>query len=70
MNKGLIFTFSFAIGAVVGSVATWKLLKTRYEQRARDEIEEVRAYYASTNSEITKDDSAESSNEEQNDSTV
>lgn len=45
MNKGIIFTFGLAIGAVAGSVVTCKLVKEKYEQLAREEIEEVRAYY-------------------------
>lgn len=47
MNKGFIFTFAFVLGAAAGSVATWKFVKTKYEQLAREEIEEVREYYAS-----------------------
>lgn len=46
MNKGFIFTFAFAIGAAAGSFVTWKIVKTKYEQLAREEIEEVREYYA------------------------
>lgn len=47
MNKGFIFTIAFTFGAAVGSVVTWQLLKNKYEQLARDEIDEVRGYYAS-----------------------
>lgn len=46
MNKGFIFTFAFAFGAAAGSAVTWKLLKTKYEQLAREEVNEVREYYA------------------------
>lgn len=46
MNKGFICIVSFAVGAIGGSIATWKLLKTKYEQFAREEVEEVREYYA------------------------
>ena len=49
MNKGFIFTIAFTLGAAAGSVVTWQLLKTKYEQLARDEIDEVRGYYASKN---------------------
>lgn len=60
MNKGLIFTFSFAIGAAAGSLVTWRLLKTKYEQLAREEIEEVRAFYANKYGECDNDISTES----------
>ena len=46
MNKGFIFTFGLAIGAAAGSVVTWKLVKGKYEQLAREEVNEVRAYYS------------------------
>lgn len=35
----------FSLGAAVGSVITWKLIKTKYEQIAQDEINEVREFY-------------------------
>jgi hypothetical protein len=40
MNK----FFIFAIGAAAGSVVTWKLLKTKYEKIAQDEIESMKDY--------------------------
>lgn len=46
MNKGIIFTFGLAIGAAAGSVVTWKLVKEKYERLAREEVNEVRAYYS------------------------
>ena len=38
LNKILIFT----AGAAIGSAVTWKLVKTKYERIAQDEIESVR----------------------------
>ena len=35
----------FASGAAIGSVVTWKLVKTKYEQIANEEIREVKDYY-------------------------
>lgn len=57
MSKGFIFTFAFAVGAAVSSAVTWKLTQKKYEQLAREEIEEVREYYASKDKEknITED---------------
>ena len=51
MNKGLVGTLAFVIGAAAGSLVTWKIVKTKYEQLAREEIEEVREYYATKDKE-------------------
>lgn len=45
MSNGIKYFVTFTLGAAVGSVAAWGLLKSRYEQRAKEEIEEVREYY-------------------------
>lgn len=46
MNNTLSKILVFAAGATIGSVVTWKLVKTKYEQIAQDEIESVKeAYY-------------------------
>ena len=42
MNKILIFAF----GAAIGSVVTWKLLKTKYELIAQEEIDSVKEVYS------------------------
>ena len=34
--------FIFVAGAAVGSAVTWKLFKSKYEQIANEEIEEMR----------------------------
>ena len=44
MDKKVIF--SFLIGAGVGSITTWKLLKTKYEQIAQEEIDSVKDVYS------------------------
>ena len=36
--------FIFALGAAAGSIVTWKLLKTKYEKIAQDEIESMKDY--------------------------
>lgn len=35
----------FAFGATIGSAVTWKLLKTKYEQIAKEEIESVKEVF-------------------------
>ena len=60
MNKNaLINIATFAIGAAVGSVATWKLLKTKYENIAQEEIDSVKEAFAEevkTNKEPIEDE--------------
>lgn len=45
MSNGIKYFVTFTLGAAVGSVAAWSFLKSKYEQLAKDEIEEVREYY-------------------------
>lgn len=45
MNNTLNKLFIFAAGAAVGSVVTWKLVKTKYEQIANEEIESVKEVF-------------------------
>lgn len=48
MNKDLLVKGSiFVAGAAVGSVVTWKLVKTKYEQIANEEIESVKETFSS-----------------------
>lgn len=42
MNNKLFGAIIFATGAVIGSVATWFAIKTKYEQIAQDEIDSVK----------------------------
>lgn len=45
MNNTLNKLFIFAAGAAIGSVVTWKLVKTKYEQIANEEIESVKEVF-------------------------
>lgn len=66
MNNTLSKIFIFAAGTAIGSVVTWKLVKTKYEQIAQEEIESVREMYAASSKpkEDTEDDTDEEDNEE------
>ena len=44
-SKGMAF-LAFIVGAGMGSVSTWKLLKRKYELIAQEEIDSVKAAYA------------------------
>ena len=46
MNNVTSIAFAVTIGAAVGSVVTWKLLKTKYEQIANEEIASVKEVYS------------------------
>ena len=45
MSNGIKYFVTFALGAAAGSVVAWSFLKSKYEQLAKEEIEEVREYY-------------------------
>lgn len=42
MNKNVFGMIMFAAGAAVGSVVTWKVVKTKYEKIAQEEIDSVK----------------------------
>lgn len=42
MNNKLFGAIAFATGAAIGSVVTWFVIKTKYEQIAQDEIDSVK----------------------------
>lgn len=44
-SKGMAF-LAFVVGAGMGSICTWKLLKRKYELIAQEEIDSVKAAYA------------------------
>lgn len=59
MNSKILCVSTFAIGAAVGSVATWYCLKTKYEQIAQEEIDSVKEMFKS------REQKAETFNSEQ-----
>lgn len=46
MNQKLFNVLLFTAGAVIGSLVTWKVVKTKYERIAREEIESVKETWA------------------------
>lgn len=66
MNSKIINVITFAAGAAIGSVVTWKLVKTKYENIAREEIESVKetfAEYFATNDDTTETEETEEDEE-------
>lgn len=47
MNKKIFGAIMFTVGAAIGSAVTWKVVKTKYEQIAQEEIDSVRDEYIS-----------------------
>lgn len=45
-NKTIVNAFIFLAGAAVGSIATWQLVKKKYEQIAQEEIDSVKEIFA------------------------
>lgn len=43
---------AFILGATVGSVATWKLLKTKYEKLVQEEIDSVKEVFSRRNAKV------------------
>jgi hypothetical protein len=46
MNNRLINAIIFVAGAAIGSAITWKIVKTKYEQIAKEEIESVKEVFS------------------------
>ena len=58
MNKVTGFAM-FAVGAAIGSLVTWKLIKTKYERIAQAEINSVKETFAKRKSMTTVDEHTE-----------
>lgn len=56
MNEQLKNLLIFSAGAIIGTVATWTFVKTKYEQMAQDEIEEIRDLYLKKSHTIEKEE--------------
>lgn len=52
-NKFLCAAGAFIVGAALGSVATWKIVKTKYEQIADEEIQSVKERFSYKKEEAT-----------------
>ena len=61
MNERLTNLIIFAVGTAVGSAVTYTLLKTKFEQMAQDEIEEVRNLYLKKTEELNESNKETSS---------
>lgn len=63
---------AFALGAAVGTAASWRILKVKYEQIAQEEIDSVKGYYSEKyaqnirNEETQTEEEANSANDAEN----
>lgn len=57
MNNKLSNVLLFAAGAAIGSLVTWKVVKTRYERIAQEEINSVKEMWARMNDEESDEES-------------
>lgn len=67
MNKTLFGAIMFVAGAAIGSAATYKFVKTKYERITREEIDSVKEYFKEINNDTSSNESeAKNSYEETN----
>lgn len=64
MKNGLRYIFMFAVGAAIGSAVTWKLVKTKYEKIAQEEIDSVKEVFSKKEVPIEKDNDGPSEEED------
>lgn len=50
MNNAIVNTLIFSLGAAAGSLVTWRILKTKYEQKTQDEIDAYKRHVKAKNS--------------------
>ena len=52
MNSKIINTLVFAAGAAIGSVATWVILRNKYEKLVQEEIESIKEAFAGNEQDV------------------
>lgn len=67
MKSKLIGAFLFVAGAAVGSAVTWKVLKTKYERIAQEEIDSVKEAFGKLGTSPYEDEDSEKCDAEQED---
>ena len=59
MNNTLSKVVIFTVGAALGSAVTWKLVKTKYERIAQEEIDSVKEEFSKRNKETVEEETEE-----------
>lgn len=63
MSNSLSNVIIFAVGAVIGSAVTWKIVKSKYEAISKEEIESVRELYLAKIKRLKEEKSEEVEND-------
>lgn len=63
MNNNVIAGLSFVAGLVVGGFATWRVLKTKYEQIIKEEIDSVKEVFGRRKAEESETEEKEEKSE-------
>lgn len=63
MNDTWSKLLSFTMGLAIGSVVTWKYIKTKYERIAQEEIDSVKETFLGRNKDVTEEVPEDSSND-------
>lgn len=58
---------AFALGAAVGTAASWRILKVKYEQIAQEEIDSVKGYYSEKYAQNIRNEETKTEEESLND---
>ena len=66
MKSTLSNVIIFAVGAAIGSVATWKFVKTKYERISREEIDSVKEVFARRQADVIHEPDEEIENDNVN----
>lgn len=64
MNQKIVNVLVFAVGAAIGSAATWKFVKDKYEKIAQEEIESVKKVFSDRFNGSNEETSSEEIDEE------
>lgn len=63
MNSKFACILSFTLGAAIGGVASWRVLKAFYDRKTDEEVDSVKEYYANKYGEKAKYEGPEDSDE-------
>lgn len=66
-NSKMTNVFIFTAGAIIGSAVTWKLLKTKYERIAQEEIDSVKEVFSNRYESSVEDESDDEYSEDEDD---
>lgn len=62
------YILAFVLGAALGSAASWRYFKTKYEQIAQEEIDSVKEYYYKKNNDKKPEEAVETEEQEEEES--